>query len=463
VENGTMNPSLTQRLVKLLDRRIDDNERHRASLHLLDWIGCAVLGATSDPGKALLKYGKDQPSGPCVALGAGFRDANSASFVNGGLGNIYELDDLHRTSIMHAGDVVIPTALSATQRDNANGRALLNAIVKGYEVAIRIGIAVSGEGYSPWYNSSTCGVFGAASAAASIFKLGPVAHVDALGQAGMQAAGLWQCRLEPTYSKQLSSARAAQSGLIAADIARYDFPAPRFILEGELGFLNTYYPRASHEAVVAAPQGNWKIHEVSFKPWPACRHTHAVIEAGIILGKQRTYENITSIAVTTYQAAIEFCDNPNPKTEHEAQFSLQHCLAAAIINGDIELSDISFIERDAPKITDLRSKISVAAKDAFTNTFPSNYGAEVEVIYVDGHIQKVRIETAKGDPENPLAEDEIFAKFDKCLGAAGVSKKHVIDLETVVKNIDQEANTHALSAALLEISTDIDMQIHKNR
>ena len=458
-----MNPSLTQRLVKLLDRQIDNDDRHRASLLLLDWIGCAVLGTTSVPGKALLKYGKDQPSGPCIALGAGFRDANSASFVNGGLGNIYELDDLHRTSIMHAGDVVIPTALSAAQRDNADGRALLNAIVKGYEVAIRIGIAVSGEGYSPWYNSSTCGVFGAASAAASIFKLGPVTHVDALGQAGMQAAGLWQCRLEPTYSKQLSSARAAQSGLIAADIARYDFPAPRFILEGELGFLNTYYPRASHEAVVAAPQGDWKIHEVSFKPWPVCRHTHAVIEAGIILGKQGIYENITSIAVTTYQAAIEFCDNPNPKTEHEAQFSLQHCLAAAIINGDIELSDLSFIVRDAAKIADLRSKISVAAKDDFTNNFPSKYGAEVEAVYVDGYIEKIHIETAKGDPENPLAEDEIFAKFNKCLGIARLSNRQADDLKIVVQNIDEDANMHALSAALSTISTEIDMQIHKNR
>ena len=109
--------------------------------------------------------------------------------------------------------------------------------------------------------------------------------------------------------------------MIAADIAQMGFPGPRFILEGELGFFKVYYPEADREAVVADPQGEWKMFETSFKPWPACRHTHPVIEAGFNLHKRGGFEEIMEISVETYQAAVDFCDNATPKTEHEGQFS----------------------------------------------------------------------------------------------------------------------------------------------
>ena len=114
-----MELSLSELLITLLERPIQAVTRRRARMHLLDWIGTAALGATSDPGRILLRYGQNQSPGPCLVFGAGFHDATSAAFINGGLGNIYELDDTHRTSIMHPGDVVIPAALSAAQRNNA--------------------------------------------------------------------------------------------------------------------------------------------------------------------------------------------------------------------------------------------------------------------------------------------------------------------------------------------------------
>ena len=112
---------------------------------------------------------------------------------------------------------------------------MLDAIVRGYEAAIRIGLAAAASGYSAWYNSGTCGVFGAAMAAGCAIGLDRSRLADALGQAGMMASGLWQCRLETTFSKQLATANAAQSGVVAARLAETGFPGARQILEGELG------------------------------------------------------------------------------------------------------------------------------------------------------------------------------------------------------------------------------------
>jgi 2-methylcitrate dehydratase PrpD len=276
----------------------------------------------------------------------------------------------------------------------------------------------------------------------------------------MQASGLWQCRLEPGFSKQFASARAAQSGMIAADVAQLGFPGPRFILEGELGFFKAYYPEADREAVVADPQGGWKIFETSFKPWPACRHTHAVIEAGFNLRKPGGFEEVTEISVETYQAAVDFCDNATPKTEYEGQFSLQHCLAVALVKGDVTLSDFSPKVLNAPHIVELRQKIEVTANDDFTEKFPVCYGAKVTLKFTDNRTEYFRIETAKGDPENPLTEAERTAKFHNCLSLAGVTSRHAEDVETVLQGLEHEADMRALTLALTALSTDVHDHIH---
>ena len=120
-------------------------------------------------------------------------------------------------------------------------------------------------------------------AAGSVAGLDRTRMVDALGQAGMMAAAIWQRWLEPTHSKQFATAQAARSGLVAARLARIEFPGARQILEGELGFFRTYYPDADPAVTTANPDALWTIFDVSFKPWPACRHAHPVIKAALNL------------------------------------------------------------------------------------------------------------------------------------------------------------------------------------
>ena len=431
---------------------MDDRTRARACLHLVDWLACAALGATAPAGAALIAYTHRAPAGPCFTVGGARRVPEAAAFVNGGLGNIFEMDDLHRTSIVHPGDVVIPAALALAEDMGANGPAVLDAVVRGYEAAIRIGVAAGTSHYEHWYNTATCGVFGAAAAAASLLGLDRAATVDALGQAGMQAAGLWQCRLEPTYSKQLATARAAQSGVIAGGLAALGFPGARKILEGAHGFFTATCPGADPGVTVADPDEPWRLHDTSFKPWSACRHAHPVIEAGLVLHRRGADRPIREITVATYQDAVAFCDNPTPETPHEARFSLQHCAALALREGRAGLAEFTPAAIADESITALRRKISVHAEATATAAFPERYSATVMATYEDGSRDEVHVENAKGDPENPMTEAEITAKSHELMAAAGVAGEVVDALWRATAELAQGGDISALSAVLDRIS-----------
>jgi 2-methylcitrate dehydratase PrpD len=445
-------PSLTGSLLPLLDRPITPADRERAAWHLLDWIGCAFLGRTAPAGRALAQWAAAGASGPCTAWGAGPREASVAALLNGGLGNLFELDDVHRQSILHPGDTVVPAALAVAQREGASGSDLLDALIQGYEVAIRIGTAAGPTHYRHWYSTATCGVFGAALACARVLRLGTGQQLDALGQAGMMSAGLWQCRQEPTFSKQLATGRSAQSGLLAADLARIGFPGARQILEGSHGFFAACCEQPDRDALIAGADGPWKLHEVSFKPWPACRHVHPAIEAALALREQGLDAGqIESLAVYTYADAVAFADCPQPGTDHEARFSLQHAVAVACWRGDMTLHDSGPSARSDPGVAQLRARVQVHEDVSLTRAYPGRFGARLVARTADGRDQVAEVRTAKGDPENPLTPLELQAKALRLMHAAGLpdpTAQRVVDSTlALARGGTLQELTQALAAA----------------
>src|SRR5687768_8252824 len=194
----SVSAGLTRRLARLLRRPITEADRHRAALHVLDWVGCAAAGAKTPPGLAMISYGRSLPSGPCRSVGGLLLTSRDAALVNGSVGNVLEMDDFYRTALVHPGPVVVPAALAVAQEIGATGDAVLDAVVRGFEAMIRIGRSVGPTHYKHFHNTATCGVFGSAAAAGSLLGLDERQMVDALGNAGTQASGLWQCRLEDT-------------------------------------------------------------------------------------------------------------------------------------------------------------------------------------------------------------------------------------------------------------------------
>jgi 2-methylcitrate dehydratase PrpD len=413
--------SLTRGLVDILNRPITAADRKRAALHLLDWIGCAVAGATTPPGVAMIAYGKTMPSGGCRTVGGMSLTARDATLINGSFGNVLEMDDLYRTALVHPGPVVVPAALAAAEEIGAPASALLDAVVRGFEAMIRVGRSVGPTHYRYFHNTATCGVFGSAAASASVLSLDAARTVDALGNAGTQASGLWQCRLEDTMSKQLHNGRAAQSGLIAAQLATHGFTGAKLILEGPLGFYKGMCPDGWPEKLLQDVDALWLIQGVSFKPWPACRHTHPTIDAVLALRDKVAPGDVQKIVVSTYRDAVAICDNTNPRTPVETKFSLQHASAVVLIRGVPTLADFDSDAALDPAVAALRARVELREEPAFTQPYPARFGASVRIERRDGSAASHDIPDALGDPENPLSIEQIRGKARMLLTSANYS------------------------------------------
>ncbi|MEQ8403706.1 MAG: MmgE/PrpD family protein [Oceanicaulis sp.] len=416
--------SITQRLAAHLSRPVSPTLQARAALHVLDWAGCALAGAASPAGRAMAAGLTAEAPGRCAVAGS-VRGTGplTAAMVNGAAGNVLEMDDVDKRAILHPGPTVIPAALAAAQTAQLSPEAFLSAVVRGYEAVIALGRAVGPGHYAFWHNTGTCGPFGAAAAAASAFKLDEDATAHALGLAGTQASGFWQTRHEPaSMAKQLHTARAAHAGLSAAMLASAGMTGPLQILEGPQGFFAATCPGADPQDVLAGGRAGWLIEDVSFKPWPACRHAHAAIDAALAARASGvTPDAVETARVTTYADALTFCDRPKPDSVIEAKFSLQHSVAAALIFGEPELSHFEPGCYEREDVRALAARIEVREGEPYAGRYPARYGAGLEVSARGEAPRTFDAPDALGDPENPLALDQLTAKARKLAAHAGLS------------------------------------------
>ena len=371
--------SVIEQVAQQCIRDIDAATRTRARLHLLDWLAC-VAGARQSAVAAIVRQAE-----PDIHLRAAF------------LGNVLEMDDIERCALLHPGPVIWPAALAAMAEARGSFAAMLDGAVRGYEAMVAVGATFDARHYGHYHNTATAGGFGAAAAAASIFGNDQQALVQALGTAGSVAGGLWHMRHDDVMTKQFHVAHAAQTGLRAARLARQGFTGPRAVLEGPQGL---YAATMDSPKPLTLPEG-WAMSQVSFKPWAACRHAHAVIDCALEL--HQTGRLSGPVRVETYRDAILFCDRPDPKTETEAKFSLQHAVAVIADGRKAEPSD--FTPAAIAALAPLRALVSVGEASDITARYPAHFGARVQC----GGASVERVDTL-GDPERPINQDGLISK-----------------------------------------------------
>lgn len=415
--------SLSRRLIRRNRRPVDAHDRARAVLHWLDWIGCVAAGARA-PVAGVIRAWEPQPTATSAfpsLLGLA-RDPFHAVLMEAGPANVEEMDDMHRQAILHPGPVVLPALASLARSRPLSARQVLDATVRGYETMIRIGRAVGPRHYHFWHNTATAGAFGAAAACADGLQLTEDASVWALGNAGTQAAGLWQVRLEPVMSKQLHTAHAAWAGLTAASLAQAGFTGPSRILEGPRGFFAAMCADGDM-AAMTRDDALWLIHSTSFKPWPACRHTHATIDCVLALreaagGAPLQFEQAE---VEAFADAIAICDNPRPRTRTEAKFSLQYVVAAAALFGPLRPAHFDEACFTRPNVAAAMAKVTLRPSDALTRAYPAHYGAQVTLQMAGRAVARHAVRDSLGDPERALSTEAVFDKASALMQYGGVS------------------------------------------
>ncbi len=430
--------SLSKDLVKLIrDKPIGDRDLAAAAMSTLDALATAYAGSATPTGQKLIAWAKSDNL-----------DDRNLTLLMAALTHITETDDLHRVSVTHPGCVVIPTALSLGEKTGAGADKILRAILHGFEAMCRIGAAVGPTHYKIWHNTATCGPYGSAMAAATLLDLETEQTVDALGNAGTQSSGFWQFIETGAMSKHLHAGRAAESGLLAAELAAHGFTGSPRILEGEKGMFAAMCADPNPDAILAAPGTPWQLHRTSTKPWPSCRHTHPAIDCALELHGKLNGAKIEKVDIETYQAALDVCDRPNPENEYQAKFSLYHCVAIALRDGVVKLD--SFTEQARERTCELRAATTVQVLDPFASRYPVSWGSGVSVTTRGGATLTAGRVDCKGDPELALSDPEMRLKAGDLMRHGGLSDADSLSLCDEILSLPAVHSTPSIFSDFIE-------------
>jgi 2-methylcitrate dehydratase PrpD len=386
---------------------------------------------------------------------------SAAALINGTAAHALEMDDDHRLGTVHVGAVVIPAALAVGESTGCDGETLIRAITMGYEVMCRIGESLLGrQFYAGFHPTSTCGVFGAAAAAGVILNLNREQFVNALGIAGTQAFGLGEWRADGSWIKRLHPGRAAQSGVLAARLAREGFTGPATILEGKNGYLQAFsHEKTWDEQVIVRDLGTrYTAALTAFKPYPGCRFTHTALDVGYDYYYRDAidYRLIDQVAVRVYKTDILNYDH-RPSSAVIAQFCVPYLLATMLVHGNVTLRDLTPEGIADPQILALADRIDVAEDDDFTAAYPERYITEVRLRLKSGQELCRQSDIPRGDPDaveyqdHPdLFESQVADKFRALLGesiyAARIDRL-IEAVGTLIVQPDLERLAHLLGTA----------------
>lgn len=340
-----------------------------------------------------------------------------AGLINGMMAHVLELDDVHKRAKVHPGTVVVPAAVTYGETVNACGKDLLLAIVIGYETMIRIGVGINAIEHrlKGWHATSTCGTFASAAAVGALTKLTPTQMTSALGLAGTQSSGLWAFTADGANNKPFHAGYAVMSGLTAVKLAESGMTGPSKIIEAKDGGL--YKATSVDYNVEEISYGlgqNFKIMEISQKPFACCRSMHPAIEAVLTLRDQHQFqlEDILDIQVDTYKVAKLQCGQiVCPTSTNEAKFSMPFGIAVALVDGQAFVEQFSEDKFRDECILSLAKKVSVNVSEQFDSVYPYNWGCRVTIRLLNGQRLQVTVPDAKGDPTKPLTSNELEEKF----------------------------------------------------
>lgn len=396
---------------------------------ILDWLGSALAGAAEKPARLAQRIAvRLGASSEATIFGAGRASAAVAALANGVASHILELDDIHKSSTVHAGAPIIPAALAVAEREHADGHAFMAAVAVGYEAALRIGAAVNPSHYRFWHPTGTAATFGAAAAAGSLMKLTAAEMRDAFGSAGTQAAGLWEFNADGAMSKHLHAGKAAFNGVLSADLAHAGFTGARRILEGDRGFFRAMSTTHDPARITDGLGVAWKIGENCYKLHACCGHTHSAIDVALDLragrnwSKDEALATVADVHVETYGPGFEIVNESNPRTPYQGKFSMAYCVAAGLLEGRVGLEQFSSDRfgnegvRDASIATLLR-RTRVTVEEDLTRKYPSAWPVRLTLTLRDSSVIRGTADFPRGNPENPVSTCQLEGKLVELVGS----------------------------------------------
>ena len=415
-------------LASQLAERIHTPGFHDIPQAALDWtasafvdtVGVTLAGIRQDGPQILLRVpGIAAAPGPALILGTDRRTSVvDAALVNGVASHALDYDDVAGSMGGHPSVMLVPALLPLAEMLGSSGRDLVLAYVVGFETECRIARGVHFHHYDKgWHPTATLGIFGTAAAAARLLHLSIDQTATALGIAASFAAGL-KANFG-TMTKPLHVGHAVRDGVFAALLANQGFTANPAAFEHKQGFLDVFNGPGTYDT--ARMLDGWYdpfecggAGDPGLKPYPCCGSTHPSIGRMIELAHRHDLrpERIARITVMPHARRLPHTDNPDPRTPLAAKFSIQYCVARALIDRSVTLAHF---EAEAPFDPTVRRLMQCLEARPHPD-MPRDWGTEVIVETTDGTRFASRLDDypSRGPAGDPMTHAELWRKFADC-------------------------------------------------
>ena len=419
---------------------------HLGKRSILDGLGLALAGAASETGRIIRRYLDSlviaSDSGSTVIGGDSLLPARFAAFANGASIHADDYDDTQLAIakdrvyglLTHPTAPALPAVLALAERVRLDGRAMTTAYQIAVEVECKIAEAILPRHYQQGFHSTaTCGAIGAAAGASRLLELDREATRRALSLAASQAGGLRENF--GTMTKPFHAGRAAESGVVAAELAALGFTASPVGLEADRGFFRAAGGGYSADMIDGKLGNPWTFAfpGVSIKPHPSGSLTHPGMSVMLDLIQRHDLrpERVKRVAVGTNHNMPNALIHHRPRNELQAKFSMEFCMAILLIERKAGLEQFSDAVVNRPDVQALLQRVDFGVHpDAEAAGF-DKMTTIVEVEQDDGSTVKGSADFGKGSPANPMSDDELEKKFVECATWGGLDRscaRRIIDL-----------------------------------
>jgi 2-methylcitrate dehydratase PrpD len=381
-----------------------------AARAFLNWMGC-VFGGCHEPAVAIAAdLAAEIGARPqATVIGRGFQtDLTTAAFLNCLSSSVPAFDDTHLATITHPTGPVAAALFAYCERQPVSGEDFLNALALGIEVTCRMSNVLLLPPATPnlgFYVTGLTGPIGAAAALGRLLRLNQRQMISALGLAAAQGSGFRDTHA--TMAASLVPAQAARNGVTAAMLAAKGFTSSDRSLESGNGFIGVFSFEADPGHALEGLGHRYELLANTCKPYPCAAPLHPIIDACLDIADRLDGEvEIASVALEVHPLAQRLTWMRDPKTPLEAQVSLHHWAAAALLHCAAGLPQMRQRCLDDPAVASLRQRITASSNPALRRD-----QATIEVTLANGLKLRARVDHARGSRAKPMSDAELDSKF----------------------------------------------------
>ena len=392
---------------------------------LLDYLAVTAAGAAFQADKLEKYQAFAQPEeGAFTAIGMNRKLVmKEAVFLNGLNGHALDYDDGTNSGIIHLGSPIFSVLLPLAQRYDIGLEKMLQAAVQGYEASYTLAVSIQPAHKLMGYHATgTCGVIGASLAAAYMLDFSEEERFQTFAAACVASSGMLKVLDDGSELKPYNVAKSALLALTALQLAKAGFKGHADPLGGGRGFFKMMTGQEDIELKPVLLNGTWAVQKSYIKPYASCRYTHPAVEAAIAFRRKGIRpEDVEKITVRTYSLAVHGHDHREIPGSYSAKMSIPYSVAAGLMFGKAGLAEFSEEQAAEDDILQLTEKVFVEADEAFSQAFPAMQTAVLTLLTRDGRSFEKRVDFPKGEPENPLSEEEFRERYDALTAYGGLS------------------------------------------